>query len=191
MRDMTRVEIPDRSGCLDLLEKYDTPHHIVLHSWKVWDVAKLMAEGLAAKNRPMDMALLEAACLLHDIAKYVCIRDGKGHHDTRGGEILEQEGLPSLARIVAEHVILKDGEGDAITEKHLVYYADKRVVHDRVVSLEERFKYLCDTYATTDEATRWLMMMKESTSRLEERIFSLLDFQPEDVEALVGVSSDR
>jgi putative nucleotidyltransferase with HDIG domain len=188
MSDMTHLKIPDRSGCLALLEKYQTPHHIILHSWKVWDVAKVMADALAAKDHPMDMALLEAACLLHDIAKYVCIRDGKGHHDERGGEILEQEGLPSVARIVAQHVILKDGEGDAIKEEHLVYYADKRVVHDRVVSLDERFQYLADTYATNEKAAQWLMMMKDSTSRLERRLFSLLDFQPEDLEALVGVS---
>jgi hypothetical protein len=56
-----------------------------------------------------------------------------------------------------------------------------------VVSLDERFQYLADTYATNEKAAQWLMMMKDSTSRLERRLFSLLDFQPEDLEALVGV----
>jgi len=164
-----------------LLVKYNTPEHIVLHSRAVWEVGKVIGAGLLSKQHPIDMDLLKAACLLHDIAKYVCIIEKSKYHDVRGGEILTQEKLPDIAAIVIEHVILRENNDDSIREKHLVFYADKRVVHDKVVTLEERFQYLVDTYARNPQANAWLGEMKEKTMRLEKRIFRLLDFEPEDV----------
>ncbi|MEJ2718605.1 MAG: HD domain-containing protein [Deltaproteobacteria bacterium] len=177
--------IPDQAGCMDLLQKYQTPHHIILHSQRVWEVAKLVADGLMRNNHEIDMHLQRASCLLHDIAKYPCIVDGKGWHDERGEKILDQEGLPSVARIVVQHVILRDGNGHSIKEEHVLYYADKRVVHDTVVSLEERFVYLEETYGVSSKAMAGLNEMKEKCFKLEKRIFRLLDFEPEDVVGLI------
>jgi uncharacterized protein len=182
------MTIPDQTGCMVLLRKYQTPDHIVLHSQKVWEVAKVVADGLLRNNHQMDMRLLRASCLLHDIAKYPCIVDGKGWHDERGEKILDQEGLPSVARIVVQHVILRDGNGHSIKEEHVLYYADKRVVHDRVVSLEERFLYLEETYGVSPKAVAGLNEMKEKCFKLEKKIFRLLDFQPEDVVGLIEQS---
>lgn len=182
------ISVPDEAGCLALLEKYHTPEHIVLHSKAVWEVGKVVGEGLVHKNHPIDMGLLRAACLLHDIAKYVCILEKSRYHDIRGGEILTEERLPAVAAIVVQHVILQDQNENSIKEEHVVFYADKRVVHDKVVTLEERFQYLVDTYARRPEAIEYLSEMKEKTMRLEQRIFRLLDFEPEDVVTLIQKS---
>ena len=177
----TLISVPDETGCMALLEKYNTPEHIVLHSRAVWEVGKVIGEGLLSKNHPIDMDLLRAACLLHDIAKYLCIIEKNRYHDVMGGEILTQEQLPAVAAIVVQHVMLREENDDSIKEEHVVFYADKRVVHDKVVTLEERFQYLVDTYARKPEAIAWLVEMKEKTMQLEKRIFRLLDFGPEDV----------
>ncbi|MFC1834191.1 HD domain-containing protein [Thermodesulfobacteriota bacterium] len=188
---VTPMTIPGRETCLALLKKYGTPEHIILHSERVWQVGKLLGEGLLKNSRPIDMELLEASCLLHDIAKYVCIVEGEGRHDLKGGEILTREGLPELGDIVAQHVVLRDNNPNAIGIEHLTNYADKRVVHDKIVSLDERFVYLKDTYGQNPRAIELLMKMKEQIVAIETRIFALLDFEPDDVIGLIrGYSAD-
>ncbi len=179
-------DIPSERDCFGLLEKYQTPRHIVMHSKKVWDVAKVLAEGLRMKDIPLDMPLVKASCLLHDIGKYPCILDGTGFHDVRGEQILQQEGFPAVARIVVQHVILRADPGDGLREEHVLFYADKRVVHDQLVSLDERFVYLQETYGKTSGAVKRLLAMKDETVRLEQTIFVHLDFKPGEVIELLA-----
>jgi putative nucleotidyltransferase with HDIG domain len=181
----TAMKIPDERGCLALLRKHNTPEHIIRHCLAVWQAAKIIGEGLLSKKHPIDMNLLRAAGILHDIGKYPCIVDGYRYHDRKGQEMLDEEGLHEVGRIVARHVVLNDREGDPIREKHVVFYADKRVVDDKLVSLEERFDYLFRTYAKSPEAASRLQEMKDETIRLEEKIFKLLDFEPGDLKGLV------
>jgi uncharacterized protein len=180
-----RPYIPDDDGCFEILQRYETPEHIVAHSRKVWEVARVVAHGLERNDCPLDAQLLRAACLLHDVAKFVCIREGKGFHDVRGGEILESEGLPAVARIIVQHVFLHGGEDDPIREEHVLYYADKRVVHDRVATIEERFDYLASTYGGACRNLDAFEAMKLRTIRLETRLFSHLDFMPDDIPGLM------
>ncbi len=180
--------IPDEGRCLELLKKHKTPDHIVLHSQRVWEVGKLLGEELIAKDHAVDIDLLRASCLLHDIGKYPCILDGGGRHDVRGEQILKEEGFPRVARIVVQHVILRTSREDPIREEQLAYYSDKRVVHDELVSIDARFAYLEQTYGKTPEALRGLARMKDVTVQVEKEIFALLDFQPDDVEDLLRKS---
>lgn len=182
---MTIENIPNETECLALLDKYSTPLHIVLHSRMVWEVGKLVGEGLLRQDYHVDMALLRASCLLHDIGKYPCIVDGSGYHDVRGEEILGVEGFPNVARIIVQHVVLRGSKDRPIAEEHILFYADKRVVHDEVVSLDERFIYLEKTYGRSDKAISKLLEMKEETMKLEEKIFLCLDFGPTDVTELI------
>jgi hypothetical protein len=182
--------IPDEDACFKLLEKYGTPHHIILHSEKVWQVARILAEGLFHRNHALEVDLLKASCLLHDIGKYPCIVDGTKFHDIRGEEILISEGYPAVARIVVQHVILRT-EIPPVAEEHVLFYADKRVVHDEVVTLENRFQYLQDTYGKTAKAVDRLMIMKQNTIDLETEIFNLLDFAPQDIPELLEEHSRK
>jgi uncharacterized protein len=139
------------------------------------------------------MALLRASCLLHDIGKYPCILDGSGYHDVRGEQIMLEEGHPQVARIIVQHVILRVSREDPVREEHVLYYSDKRVVHDEIVSLEKRFVYLEETYGRNPEALHGLSRMKDETLWLEEQIFALVDFEPRDVVDLVraNLQSER
>jgi hypothetical protein len=141
----------------------------------------LLGAELLRRHYPLNLSLLRASCLLHDIGKYPCIVDGTGYHDVRGEQIMLEEGYPEVARIIVQHVILRSGPEAPVGEEHVVYYSDKRVVHDEVVSLEDRFTYLLDTYAKNAQAERGIMRMKEETLRIERGIFEFLDFGPEDL----------
>jgi uncharacterized protein len=190
---MSTTLVPDEMQCIALLKKHGTPQHIILHSQKVWDVAQLLGEGLLRRGHSVDMALLRASCLLHDIGKYPCILDGSGYHDVRGEQIMLEEGHPQVARIIVQHVILRVSREDPVREEHVLYYSDKRVVHDEIVSLEKRFVYLEETYGRNPEALHGLSRMKDETLWLEEQIFALVDFEPRDVVDLVraNLQSER
>ncbi len=110
----------------------------------------------------MTLTYCGASCLLHDIGKYPCILDGSGYHDVRGEKILEEEGYSDVARIVVQHVVLR-GPSFPIREEHVLFYSDKRVVHDELVSLDDRFVYLEQTYGTSALAVERLMLMKQET----------------------------
>jgi uncharacterized protein len=182
--------MPGEEWCLGLLKRFDTPGHIIAHSKKVWDVGRFLGEALLRNKLPLDMELLRASCLLHDVGKYPCILDGTRCHDIRGEQILEAEGYPAVARVVVQHVILRSDVSDGIKEEHVVYYADKRVVHDYIVSVEERFEYLEKTYGGSREALQGLQWMKERTLRLEENLFRHLDFGPADLAELMDEAAN-
>ena len=181
---MTANTLPNEQECIWLLEKYNTPIHIILHSKRVWEVGRLIGERVG-NHCKLDMDLLRASCLLHDIGKYPSIVGGKKYHDVIGEEILIGEGLATVGKIIVQHVVLRSDVAVRVCEEHLLFYADKRVVHDNVVSLDDRFLYLVETYGKTSEAVTRLMEMKEETKRVEDAIFAFVDFSPEDITGLI------
>jgi uncharacterized protein len=178
--------IPNERRCFDLLTKYETPDHIVLHSRAVWEVGRVLGEGLLRRKHAVDMVLIRAACLLHDIGKFPCIRDGTKYHDVRGEEILASEGYPLVGSIVGRHVFLRSENHSPPREEHIVFYADKRVLHDEVVSLDDRFAYLIETYGSNPEAIRMLHLMRDDTLSVERALFGILDFEPDEIPWLLA-----
>lgn len=181
---MIEKTLPDEQGCLELLEKYNTPKHIIMHSRKVWEVGQVIGDRVRTYCE-MDMDLLRASCLLHDIGKYPSIITGKKFHDIIGEQILVNEGLAMVGNIIVQHVILRSDVAQRVSEEHVLFYADKRVVHDNIVSLEDRFVYLIDTYGKNAEAIDRLLEMKKETKRVENAIFAHMDLEPEDITRLI------
>jgi hypothetical protein len=104
-------------------------------------------------------------------------------HDELGREICLRHGLDELAEIVAEHVVLKGGPPQCCREKEIVYYADKRVLHDQVVGLEARLDYIIHRYGNGDEVLHARIRRNFAQAHaVEERLFAELDFSPEDLE---------
>lgn len=178
------IAIPEEAECLALLRKYSAPDHIVRHCQMVWKVGRFIGHSLTQGEYSVDMSLLRASCLLHDIGKYPCILSGSKNHDVVGAQILEEEGLPEVARIIEQHVVIKGEKNRPVAEEHIVFYSDKRVMHDEIVSLENRFVYLKDTYGKTPEARKRLLIMKEETVEIELAIFKILEFGPEEISKL-------
>jgi putative nucleotidyltransferase with HDIG domain len=157
--------------------------HIVRHSKLVADVALLIARKLNASGCQLDLDLVEAGALLHDITKSISLETKENHAHT-GGELLASLGYPAVASIVRQHIVL-DPERlhpDAITEAELVNYADKRVKHEEVVGIEERFQDIKERYISKFPALEIRFTeVRLETRRLEEKIFSRIDISPEQV----------
>ncbi len=162
------------------MEDYRMLDNIRAHSRVVARVSELIADNLVTRgSMSLNLDLVVSASLLHDIAKTQCL-NGRCDHARIGGEICREHGYLELSEIVEQHVVIKGNNNGLITEKEIVYYADKRVNHDQVVSLHERLEYILDRYARNNPARQDLI--QENFAKclaMEKRIFEFLDFSPE------------
>ena len=164
------LPVPDRDECEALWEKYAMLPNIRAHSRAVADVAMSLARraedmGIAPEGTSEKTA--RAAAMLHDIAKTWTILHG-GARDQLGAAIVREEtGNPLLAQAVLFHVYWPWEKGPLAPERAplrlalLVAYADKRVRHDRLVSLEERFDDLMIRYGDSEEHRASIRLNRE------------------------------
>ncbi len=159
--------------------------NIRCHSLMVARISELLATGLLADRRVRlpDHELCVSGALLHDIAKTPCL-NGACDHARTGAEICLDHGYPEIAQIVQEHVILKDHaparfEQGIFSAREIVFYADKRVRHDVIVSLEERLEYILDRYGGEEEWVHDRIRANfDKCAQLESILFRFLEFSP-------------
>ena len=165
--------------------------NIRAHSLMVARIAELLALALQKRGDGIDVELAVAAALMHDIGKTFCL-DNDRNHATLGSDICLRHDLHELAPLVVQHVVLDAASfpDTPLSAKELVYYADKRVTHDQIVSLDQRLVYILDRYGQNDPH-RFAAIRKnfERCRMIEEAIFKGLDFGPDDLqERLAGFS---
>ncbi len=171
--------IPTREDCLRLMVQYGMLEHIIDHSIAVARVALFLSIKLNRKGQRIDLPLVEAAALLHDLTKTECLRT-KEDHALTGSNLLKEIGYERIGDVVAEHIHLsKETDPSRISEEEVVNYADKRVQHDRIVSLEERFEDLKGRYGKSERALELLEGLRRATFEIERKIFSILKTDPD------------
>jgi len=179
-----------RTECMELLRQFDMPQHIRRHSFLVAEVALVLGARLNQNSSRLDLRLIEAAALLHDVGKVRSLKTGE-NHAALGFQMLEGIVAPDVARIVGEHISLDPSEvGGPLTESLIVNYSDKRVRHDRIVSVEERYDDLIERYAKTPPQVEFLRRKLDLYFALERTIFSHLTITPHGSE-IMGITIDR
>jgi len=161
---MKDSNLPTQKECFEIMKKYHTPSHILGHSLSVAKLAVFLANRLNEKGIAVDIALVERACLLHDMVRICDFKEvdyskfqetvtrkdkvawdqirtkyGEISHEEAAYEILKEK-YPVLALTIKKHrymAISEQGRPNTWEEK-LVYYADMRVMEDKIVSLKER-----------------------------------------------------
>jgi putative nucleotidyltransferase with HDIG domain len=139
------MRTPEKSECMKILAQHGLPKNIIAHSLAVANLAQEIAEKLKEKGAAVDVDLVVAGAILHDIAKLL------PEHMQEGAKILREMSFFRVADVVERHGIrtTSDENLPQTLEDKIVYYADKRVVEDKTVTLEERFDYLAKTYPKT------------------------------------------
>lgn len=137
---------PDESECEAMLEAAGTPEPTRRHARAVTRLAVEIAGRLVAAGVPLDIDLVRAGALLHDIAK------GAADHAAVGAGCVAGFGFPETARVVAGHMEMVFAAGDAIDERVVVLLADKLVSGERQVTLAERFASAFARFADNPEA---------------------------------------
>ncbi len=183
------MTIAPRAECLELLQRFDMPAHIRRHSLLVAEVALVLAARLNGNGSRLDLGLIEAAALLHDVGKFPSLKTGKDHA-VLGAQMLDGIVDPAIAGIIRDHISLDSSQvAGPVTESLIVNYSDKRVRHDQVVSIQERYQDLVARYAKSPLHEQFLRKKFDLYAALERTIFSHLTITPHGTE-IMGISID-
>ena len=176
------IPIPSHHQCLELMDTHAMLPNIREHSFRVMQVACILGEALTEAGFDLHLALVEVGALLHDLGKTPCLGTLTNHAELGAG-ILEELGYPQVAQVVREHVHLDGNILDPrpLREAELVNYADKRVLHEAVVTLEVRFADLKVRYGRTPEALARIQATEVRSRALEDRLFAPLRLTPLDL----------
>jgi putative nucleotidyltransferase with HDIG domain len=176
--------IPTRKECLRLMDEYGMLENIVSHSLEVAKVALFISIELNRKGQRIDLGLVEAASLLHDLTKTECLKTKDDHAQT-GAQLLKEMGYERVGEVVARHIWLeRERDPSSVSEEEIVNYADKRVMHDRIVSLAERFNDLKGRYGLNERAMDYLERLQKEIYGIEHKIFFILQINPNDLQHL-------
>ena len=155
--------------CHELMGRYAMLPNIVEHSLQVMRVSLTITDNIK-ENVSINRDLVIAGSLLHDITKTRSLQT-KERHDVSGGAVLRELGYPDIAEIVEQHVIIHDLNLDGeIEEKEIVYYADKRVTHNTIVTLEERVHDLIQRYGAEEAIRELILRNREQVLAVERKI---------------------
>ncbi len=192
-------------------DEWVTPLHVCAHAKKVTDVAMQVAQAFVDVGEIVKMDQIYTACMLHDMNRvcdfkelnrdrfeeevtdekwnrWVELREQyKGmHHADISAKILNERGFYETAELIRLHKsvnIVREPNAYDSLEKQIVYYADKRVKHDEIVDLAERFRDGRARYEQFDSIDNRELFdeVEEKTQQLEKELFSSLKIEPGDV----------
>jgi uncharacterized protein len=162
---MKNCSLPTRRECRAILAEYHVPPHIVSHSRTVAKLAVFLGKRLIGKGEAVNVELLERAGLLHDMMRAHDFKESDYErfeqnlpaqvrakwqrlhekykpipHELAAYEILKER-YPALALAIKRHrymALLHAKDRPESWEEKLLYYADMRVMHDKIVPLKQR-----------------------------------------------------
>ncbi len=182
------LPLPDRKTIEEWRNEVRLPDHIRKHCDAVGTFAEHCAEEFLRRGIIARPQALKAAGHLHDLLRFIDflnVEDRSRHpewvalakqypytHEEACARFVTERRYPGLGMIISPHGLrTMDHPEDLRTiEQKLLFYGDKRVMGDRVVSLEERFKDFVERYGNgveSEEAKRWSL----KTQELERELF--------------------
>jgi uncharacterized protein len=173
------IFLPSHNQCLELMDTHGMLSNIREHSLRVRQVACFLGEALVTAGFELFLPLVEVGALLHDLGKTQCLGTLKNHAEV-GADILDSLGYPHVAQVVREHVYLDPNPLDPrpLREAEVVNYADKRVLHEEVVTLEARFADIKVRYGRTPEVLARIQDNEAKSRALEAKLFAALALTP-------------
>ena len=171
--------IPTERQIKKLWNVYHLPPSKQRHCVQVWRLARSIASQLRKANPSLDinMPLLEAATLLHDIDKMAPKLPGE-HHPDAAVRILREHEFDEVADVVRTHplhAILDQSIAPKTMEQKLLFLADK-MVKNKITGVDERFA-LWHAENLPKEALRILNEAYPKVKKLEKEIAKLAKVQ--------------
>jgi putative nucleotidyltransferase with HDIG domain len=181
------IPVPSLAQVREMLEAREVPGNIVRHSVVVGEIALFLSTALNRAGMEVQTRAVTAAALLHDIGKMEEV-EGGGDHAAIGEAWLVKRGWPGIGVLVGRHIRLPEPAWSAPHEAALLFYADKRVRHDQVVTLEERHADLVDRYGPNPRVLGHMASMMEAAARVEHEIYARIGGRPGELAGRVAQS---
>jgi CTP:molybdopterin cytidylyltransferase MocA len=167
-RESSSFDIPNQEECQVIFDICEVDISRRLHCLKVAEVASRIGRELIKSNKQVNLDLIQSSAVLHDIAKQ------QPKHDIAGGRILQEMGFNRVGKIVAVHSFLNEQVLDYILEAKVVYIADKLVLGDKLVSLDERYSYSNRTFKITNELKNIISERKLIAQQVQKELEKLI-----------------
>lgn len=156
--------VPSIELCIKILDYFKVTEEVKSHSYAVAMESLKICEQLREREINLDQMTVLAAALLHDVAK------GCKGHSFIGADWLNDMGYEEIAKIVYNHVKLENIP-EILTEKEVVYLADKMVKGSNLVSIEDRFLAKESFYKCNEEILGNIREKKNMAISLYEAVF--------------------
>ena len=130
---------PDREQCMQYLKEYNTPAHVIGHCKAVAETAYKIARELNKHGYDLDLDLIMAAGLTHDIARV------EDEHWNRGAEFMAERGWLDEAEIIRVHMHYSPFSPlKELNETDMICLADRTVLEDAYAGLDKRMDYVIE-----------------------------------------------
>lgn len=172
-----------------LYKAYEVPKNIIAHMAKVAEFAGNLCDKFIEKGYEVDKESVVKACLVHDVLRPCDFRKipdgspklwtelkekyGKLGHEKALQKILNKMGYKKIGNLVAKHDFFGVENLNTLEEK-ISYYADKRIDHDKVVSLKVRFKEGRKRHFSDADDLKKITSTEKMIIKLEKEINSKL-----------------
>jgi hypothetical protein len=176
-------------------------------------IGVFLAERLQEAGHDVDVELVDRACMLHDIMRACDFKlkdfsrfeepvgedtkafwrrlkdkyDGQGH-EYAAYDVLKDK-WPQLALTIRRHKYvapISDKDRPQTWEEKLVYYADKRAMHDVIVPLRRRLEEAharsTAIHGTSPEREEQIAVIDALIFRMEKEIFDEIDIDADSVD---------
>lgn len=157
----------DREEMQYLYHKCKTSERTVCHMEAVARFTGVLERKMKYSDHRWN--LLRKAALVHDICR------AEREHAKAGADVLRKEGYWEIAKLVERHHSSEDtlnekrGGMSVLSEEDLLFYADKRVYENQIVSLDDRFRGSMQK-CKTPEAKEKHQRLYEKAKNIEKRI---------------------
>lgn len=172
-----------------IYREFQVPKHIIAHMRVVAKVAKKLAKKIKQKGKKIDEEFIENAALLHDVLRYVDFKNIKKEdpdcwkilwekyhkigHEKAMAKILLKRGENKLAKLIVKHGFFSIWKLKTFEEK-ILYYADKRVDHDKIVSLHVRFEEGKKRNTSPKDNPKLIIATEKKVFELEQELVEIL-----------------
>jgi len=170
-------QLPNREQSVEILQKNKCSPEVITHCQAVAVLALELAEKFKAKKYPVNVALIEAGALLHDLGR---AKTHSVNHAIEGMQLAQAENLPEeiiciIKRHVGAGIIAEEAEQfnwpkdnyiPQTLEEKIVCYADKCISGTKRIPAEATVKQL-QNQKLDDAAERVRKLHNEIINLLE------------------------
>ena len=168
---------PTKDECFRLLNEYHTPEHVQGHCKAVAETAYAIGKALNEKGFNLNLELITAAGLLHDIARV------EDKHWEVGADMMDKLGYDEESTIIRQHMTYSPfSDINSVSELDLVCLGDRLVKEDEYVGLDDRIDYVIKKAAKNghEDAKPYILEKKEDARRFMDEI-----------EGIIGINIDE
>jgi len=169
LKKYARYAIPTRKECEAILRDVaGVDETIYAHCNTVADMAAKISNVLNRANCPIDHEQVEAAALLHDLAK------GKPRHAQKAAELLTCMGFPEIADIVAKHTDIECSPFAPINGAEVLYLSDKLIKGNQVMDIHERFQTTLEKHGHDPEIKEKIEKRMHHAELIQKKIAAII-----------------